>query len=548
MSLRLTKYVSRRRTPQSQPASPKQARNAAGGFSFVLSDRDRLERFLILGTEGGTYYVGERELSLDNAACLQRCLEADGPGTVEQIAALSEAGRAPKNGPAIFALAVAAGAKDERTRSAALAALPRVCRTGSHLFEFVDAVGHFRGWGRGLRRALASWYLDKDPRRLAYQVVKYRRRGNWSHRDVLRKAGGAIGPHSLEHEAVLRYAVDGLAGFDRERVITRNGTSTNYGRIDRNQLPELLDAVERLANCRDAKQAAKLIVDHRLTHEMVPGELKAHPQIWEALLVHMPVGALVRSLGKLTSSGAVASFNEGAHTVVAALADERRLAKARLHPLAVLTALRIYARGFGHRGKLRWTPVTQVVAALDEAFYKCFANVTPANKRTLLALDVSGSMGCGEIAGLPGITPAIGTAAMSMVTLQTEPEVQAVAFSTTLRKVSLSPRSSLDQVIRQLAAIPMGGTDCAQPMLWATKHEVPVDTFVVYTDCETWFGKVHPHQALRDYRQRMGIPAKLIVVGMTATRFTIADPDDAGMLDVVGFDSAAPAVMADFSR
>ena len=29
---------------------------------------------------------------------------------------------------------------------------------------------------------------------------------------------------------------------------------------------------------------------------------------------------------------------------------------------------------------------------------------------------------------------------------------------------------------------------------------------------------------------------------MTSTGFSIADPDDGGMLDVVGFDSAAPAV------
>jgi 60 kDa SS-A/Ro ribonucleoprotein len=35
---------------------------------------------------------------------------------------------------------------------------------------------------------------------------------------------------------------------------------------------------------------------------------------------------------------------------------------------------------------------------------------------------------------------------------------------------------------------------------------------------------------------------------MTSTGFTIADPTDAGMLDVVGFDSAAPAIMADFAR
>jgi 60 kDa SS-A/Ro ribonucleoprotein len=35
---------------------------------------------------------------------------------------------------------------------------------------------------------------------------------------------------------------------------------------------------------------------------------------------------------------------------------------------------------------------------------------------------------------------------------------------------------------------------------------------------------------------------------MTATGFTIADARDAGMLDVVGFDTATPNLIADFSR
>ncbi len=33
---------------------------------------------------------------------------------------------------------------------------------------------------------------------------------------------------------------------------------------------------------------------------------------------------------------------------------------------------------------------------------------------------------------------------------------------------------------------------------------------------------------------------------MTATECSIADPEDAGMLDVVGFDTAAPNVIHDF--
>jgi 60 kDa SS-A/Ro ribonucleoprotein len=85
-------------------------------------------------------------------------------------------------------------------------------------------------------------------------------------------------------------------------------------------------------------------------------------------------------------------------------------------------------------------------------------------------------------------------------------------------------------------------------MLHALEQGWEVDTFVVYTDNETWAGAIHPIQALRQYREKTGIAAKLIVVGMTATEFTIADPSDAGMLDVVGFDASAPAVMADLSR
>ena len=45
-----------------------------------------------------------------------------------------------------------------------------------------------------------------------------------------------------------------------------------------------------------------------------------------------------------------------------------------------------------------------------------------------------------------------------------------------------------------------------------------------------------------------GIAAKLIVVGMTSTGFSVADPRDGGMLDVVGFDAAAPQVISDFIR
>jgi 60 kDa SS-A/Ro ribonucleoprotein len=157
-------------------------------------------------------------------------------------------------------------------------------------------------------------------------------------------------------------------------------------------------------------------------------------------------------------------------------------------------------------------------------------------------------MSGGMVAGVPGLSPRVASGAMALVTAATEQQYSVFGFSTTFMPLTISPRQRLDDVLKTISDLPFAGTDCALPMVHALEHKLPVDVFVVYTDSETWFGKIHPAQALRRYRERMGIPAKLIVVGMVANQFSIADPEDAGMLDVVGFDSASPAVMADFAR
>ena len=152
------------------------------------------------------------------------------------------------------------------------------------------------------------------------------------------------------------------------------------------------------------------------------------------------------------------------------------------------------------------------------------------------------------------------SAALAMVTAATEPDHQVVGFTSggaggwgarrpaVLMPLDISPRRRLDDNIRAVSNLPFGGTDCALPMVWALQNRVEVDTFHVYTDNETWHGAIHPHQALREYRAKMGIPARLVVVAMTGNGSTIADPSDPGQLDVSGFDSTVPSLLADFSR
>jgi 60 kDa SS-A/Ro ribonucleoprotein len=53
---------------------------------------------------------------------------------------------------------------------------------------------------------------------------------------------------------------------------------------------------------------------------------------------------------------------------------------------------------------------------------------------------------------------------------------------------------------------------------------------------------------LAEYRRVTGIPARLVVVGMTATGSTLGDPQDAGVLDVVGLSTDKPRLMANLIR
>ena len=542
-----------RRVPQAEPIpGAGQVPNSAGGHAWAVDDWTALRRFLILGTEGGSYYATERALTRASAAAVERCLRADGARAVAEIVRVSDEGRAPKNDPALYALAMATGLGDVETRRTALEALPRVARTGTHLFRFATFAEGFRGWGRSLRRGVGRWYAAQPVEALALQAVKYRRREGVSHRDLLRlahparsvSAGNPTLAVTAEHERLFDWIVRG-------------------GAID--GLPRIVEGFVRAQAAATPAETARLVTEYRLPREAVRPEHLTAPAVWTALLADMPMTALVRNLATMTRVGVLAPGSAATATVLERLGDAERIRRARLHPIALLAALRTYASGRGARGRGTWEPVAPVIDALDAAFYAAFETVEPAGGRVMLALDVSGSMGWGDVAGVPGLTPRDASAAMALVTAATEPRHEIVGFTSGgwlrraarrvrggapdgLAPLEISPRQRLDDVVRAIAGLPFGGTDCALPMLYAQALEREVDTFVIYTDSETWAGDVHPVQALRDYRRASGIDARLVVVGMVSNGFSIADPADAGMLDVVGFDTATPPLIADFAR
>lgn len=531
---RYTELYNPTATPVTERVREDQVVNSTAGFVFAIHPMKQLERFLILGSDQPTYYVSAQKLTRENAKVVERCWHLYPAQTWDLIKRVSGENRAPKNTPAIFATALGIVSQNVTARQMAYNTVPYVCRTATHLFTLISYCHDLgKGHGRGMKRMIAQWYADRPVDKLARQMVQYQNREGMNHKRAIHLSNQGAGREDAYREALYAWACG------------RNYVVTN--------LPPIVQAMREAQECDlgSVPRLVKLIEDYDLPWETLPTQMLRLPQVWEALLPKMGLTALIRNLGRMTEIGTIGALNSGRRIVVERLGDVEALKKGRIHPFTLLQALSVYRGGHslhaGRRGvTTSWKPISAVMDALDAAFYAAFAAIVPTGKNHMLALDISGSMGIGSLFG-SNLTPREGTAAMAMVTQAVEQNTVVFGFGHTFIPLDIGKRKRLDDVIKAIGGLPFGNTDCSLPFRKALEMKLPVEAFVVYTDNETNSG-THPFKALQDYRQKTGIDAKLTVVGMTATKFSIADPTDAGMLDVVGFDSSAPAVIADFVR
>lgn len=518
-------------TPQSEPLLSKtMIPNAAGGYVFEIDDWQRLKRFLILGCEGGSFYESEKKLTVENAEVVLRCLRIDGARTVDEIVRVSNEGLAPKNDAAIFALALVTKHGDDATRKLAFTALPKVCRIGTHLFQFVDAreaIGG--GWGRGARTAIARWYTEKSVPVLVNQVLKYAQRNRWSQRDLLR----------LSHP---------VGDASQNPVFEAVCRPEKWNEVD----DPLARGYVRVREAVTSAEVARLITDHRLPRELVPTQFLTDAVVWEALLPHLATTALVRNLGNLSKCGLLTPLSDAAKLVQRQLTDPKTIRGSRLHPLAVLLAARTYGSGHGLKGKGTWTVVPQVIEALDETFDLAFGNVTPTGKNFVLGVDISGSMSIeayGGGASLPGgMLPCEAAAAMALITARIEPNYFIGGFTTSFKDLGVTAKDTIATVMRKTKNLPHGGTDTSVAIRHAAENGIPAEVFVIYTDNETWAGEEHTCASLESYRRKTGLPAKLAVVAFTATNRTVRDTRDVNSLDFVGLDASLPQALSAFAE
>lgn len=523
-----------KQTPQTEPIPGKPlVPNNAGGFSFSVDDTTRLHRWLILGSASATYYVNQHELTKQNLDVVERMLqEGKGREVVNAIVVISQAGRGVSNDPALFALARCAAADDMDVRKYALAVLPQVARTGTHLLHFVAYTKQFRGWGRAYKRAVSSWFNHRKEQSLAYQLLKYQQRDGYSQRDLLRLAHPKA--ETSTYNTLYHWVTKGWEGVGDE-------PHPDEGL-------RIIWAYEKAKRAESDKEVATLIRTYKLPREAVPTQHLHSIAVWEALLEDMPLEAMTRNLATMTKEGVIKPMGEMTRLIVGRLRDAEYIYKAKLHPIKILAALTTYASGKGVRGTNTWTPVREIIDALNDAFYLAFKNVEPTNKRILLAIDTSYSMHGGTVNGIPNMQLHTAAGAMALVIANTEPNYHIIGVDTQIQNVSISPRQRLDDVVTTLSRLGGGGTDLSLPMKYALYDKTRYDAIIILSDSETWAGRTQPVQALDMYRSQVNPEAKIINIQMTATHVTNNDPNDRRALDVAGFDVNVPEILNNFLR
>jgi 60 kDa SS-A/Ro ribonucleoprotein len=505
--------------PQTQPVHGRMdmVKNNAGGYIFEITPQERLERFILIGSEGGTYYVDEQKLTVENAVAIIKLIKENGTQVVSTVVDFATNNRAPKADPGLFVLALTMTYGNEATKKAAYDSVTKVCRTSTQLFTLVANLKNMRGWSRGLRNAIGKFYTSKTEQQLAYQIVKYRNRAGYTHRDILRLAHPTTTNPGINN--ILKFAVDKVSASESGNPLIRA-----FG--------------EAQASSSD-DELVSLIREHKLTWEMVPTESLNIPKVLDALLESMPLHALLRNLNRFSSAGMTKGNSDTVRKIVAKLSDKEYVSRSGVHPITVVNATLTYSSGRGFRGGKTWDANQNIVDALNGTFYTALESLASTGKDVLIGVDISDSMGHAVNNSALNASQLANVLALTM--LKSEPNSELVWFDTKIRTPEFGRRSSLDEVLSR--APYGGGTDCAQPIIYALENARKYDAIIILTDNETWAGEKHASKALEQYRKSVNSDVKVIEVALVSNPYSNHPSEDKNLLRIVGFDSSVTDVI-----
>ncbi|MFN8012186.1 MAG: TROVE domain-containing protein [Holophagaceae bacterium] len=325
---------------------------------------------------------------------------------------------------------------------------------------------------------------------------------------------------------------DALAGFDAYQL-------AKYRRADRD--PSLVDAVN-LLHPRSTPALQALMTgalapaqtwETRLSEagrtaaaqglsEQAKADLKG--EAWVELLK-------ARKLGYLACLRNLRNIAEQAPTAfplaLKFLTDPRQVEKSKVLPFQILTAIEAV------KGSAADTP--PVHRALDEALELSLMNVPAFEGRTLIAVDVSGSM-----AGRPVRIASV----LAAVLYKSQAHADVILFDTVTKALKLHPRDSLTTLASTIAKEAMGGGTDFRVIFKDLKRAY--DRILILSDMQAWVGHQTPAAELAAYRKKFKADPRIFSFDLTG-HGSIQFPE-AKVFALAGFTDAVLGVLKELEQ
>lgn len=416
------------------------ARNEAGGKAYKREPRFALAQYAATGCLNGTFYA-DAQAQLDEV--LEICVKVK-PEYVAKAAVFARERGHMKDMPALLLATLA-----KRDVKLFARAFGRVVDNGRMLRNVVQilrsGVTGRKSLGTAPKREVKRWLEGRTDAQLLTESV-----GNDpSLADVIKMVHPR--PGSKSREALYGY----LLGRE----------------FDERALPQIVREYEDF-------KAGRTDALPNVPFAMLAGENLTREQ-WCKLALAGGWHNLRMNLNTFARHG-VFEQPGMAGLVAERLSDPEALKRARAFPYQLLVA-------YVSTGK---EVPEQVREALQDALELSLGNVPRFAGRTVICLDVSGSMHTpvtGQRRGATTVVRCLDVAALfAAAILRTNPEATVIAFNDVVVDCRLNPRDSVMTNARLLASLPHGGTNCSAPLKKLNAAKAKADMVVYVSDNESW--------------------------------------------------------------
>lgn len=482
----------------------KETVNQAGGTAFSFPDKLALAQFAVTGTFNNVFYANAED-QLESVKALVAKVDS---AFIAKLAVYSHESAFMKDMPA-YLLAVL----HARQESELLAAVfGRVVSTFKMLSNFVQIVRSGvtgrKSFGTSTKRLIQEWLARKTAMQTFNGSIGL---SDPSVSDVIKMVHPNVGD-DITKDAVYAYLTEA------------RGWESKLG-----NLPDDLKAFEAL------KKGEASVVPNIPFRALTNVNLSVEQ--WRDIARNMPFNTLRQNLNML-SRRKVFDDSDFLIEIAEKLSSQDEVLKSKVMPFQLFTA-------YQNTTEL---PV-ELTNALQNAAEISTQNVPTFGKKTLVFVDVSGSMRSSVTGYRPGVpqskTSCVDVAAlMASCVLRQNNNAEVVLFDTSVHRVTLNPRDSIVSNAQKIAQFYGGGTDLSVAMADANRNKSMADTVIYVSDNMSWAGgRWGTASEWVNYKKR--VPhAKLVNIDIQPMA-SAQLPDNKDVLNIGGFtDAIWPAIAA----